>query len=203
MDAEDWNERYAASELMWSAGPNQFVEEYGTGLVPGRALDLACGEGRNAIWLARRGWRVTASDFSQVALDKGARIVDAEQLSIVWTCSDAITDQHDPLGYDLVIICYLQLPPDPLAAALDRAAAAVAHGGRFFLVNHALENLHSGVGGPQDPAVLQTPEQLRTIIESTGLTIERCSLVERQVTDADAMRTAIDVIVTAHREPPR
>ena len=85
MDAEAWNERYRTSELMWSAGPNQFVEAELADLAPGRAVDLAAGEGRNAIWLARRGWQVTAVDFSQVALDKGRAI--AGDLPIAWVCA--------------------------------------------------------------------------------------------------------------------
>ena len=74
MDAEGWDERYAGSELVWSAEPNRFVAEVCAELSPGRALDLAAGEGRNAIWLASRGWTVTAADFSQAGLDKGKRM---------------------------------------------------------------------------------------------------------------------------------
>ena len=71
MDARDWDRRYADSELVWSSRPNQFVESELADLVPGRAMDVAAGEGRNAIWLAAQGWDVTAVDFSLVGLDKG------------------------------------------------------------------------------------------------------------------------------------
>ena len=74
MDADAWDQRYAASELVWSQEPNQFVAAELADLPPGTAVDLAGGEGRNAIWLASRGWSATAVDFSQVALDKGARL---------------------------------------------------------------------------------------------------------------------------------
>ena len=74
MDADAWDERYAAAELVWSREPNQFVAAELADLPPGTAVDLAAGEGRNAIWLAARGWAATAVDFSQVALDKGARL---------------------------------------------------------------------------------------------------------------------------------
>jgi 2-polyprenyl-3-methyl-5-hydroxy-6-metoxy-1,4-benzoquinol methylase len=63
MDAQAWDERYTASELLWSATPNQFVAAELSDLAPGRAVDLAAGEGRNALWLAERGWHVTAVDF--------------------------------------------------------------------------------------------------------------------------------------------
>lgn len=199
MDASDWDQRYGTSELMWSAGPNQFVEEYCSDLTPGRALDVAGGEGRNAIWLARRGWDTVVSDFSQVALDKGAHVVAGENLAIEWRCDDVTAVRYEPRGYDLVLVCYLQLPHDALAAAIERAASAVAEGGRMFVVAHALENLRSGTGGPSDPAVLQTPEQLRDLIEANDLIVERATMVERQVNSDEGNRTAIDVVVTAHR----
>lgn len=107
MDASGWDERYAASELVWSAEPNQFVATELAGLTPGRALDLAAGEGRNAIWLARRGWEVTAADFSQVALDKGRTL--AGDTAVRWVCADA-TAWSEPAAYDLVVLAYLQLP---------------------------------------------------------------------------------------------
>ena len=89
MDAEAWDERYADSELVWSVEPNQFVAAECADLPPGRALDLAAGEGRNSIWLARRGWDVTAVDFSQAGLDKGRRL--AGELEIEWVCADVVT----------------------------------------------------------------------------------------------------------------
>ena len=70
MNSEQWDQRYAGEELVWSAGPNIFVAGICAELAPGRVLDLAAGEGRNALWLAERGWQVTAVDFSQVAVDR-------------------------------------------------------------------------------------------------------------------------------------
>ena len=97
MDARAWDDRYAASELVWSREPNQFVAAELADLPPGRAVDLAAGEGRNAIWLASRGWSATAVDFSQVALDKGARL--AGDLDVTWVCADA-TRWDEPAAYD-------------------------------------------------------------------------------------------------------
>ena len=71
---DDWDRRYAEPHLVWSAEPNRFLVEELAGLPPGPALDLACGEGRNAIWLARRGWEVAGVDFSGVAIDKAGRM---------------------------------------------------------------------------------------------------------------------------------
>ena len=104
MDADAWDERYAASELVWSAAPNRFVEAECADLPPGRAVDLAAGEGRNAIWLAGRGWRVTAVDFSRVALEKAARVVAGSEAAdrVEWVCADATTWTGE--GYDLAVV---------------------------------------------------------------------------------------------------
>ena len=70
MDAKEWDERYAASDLVWSAEPNRFVAELISPLTPGAAIDIAAGEGRNAIWLAQQGWTATATDYSTVAVER-------------------------------------------------------------------------------------------------------------------------------------
>ena len=105
MDAADWDARYAAADLVWSATPNQFVEAECADLPPGRAVDLAAGEGRNAIWLARRGWQVTAVDFSAVALGKGRRL--AGDTEVDWVVGDATTWSGE--GFDLALLIYLHL----------------------------------------------------------------------------------------------
>ncbi len=98
MDAHAWDDRYAAAELVWSVEPNQFVAAECADLPPGRAVDLAAGEGRNAIWLARRGWSVTAVDFSQVGLDKGRKLAVTEGTggpqdpSVLMTAADVLDD---------------------------------------------------------------------------------------------------------------
>jgi 2-polyprenyl-3-methyl-5-hydroxy-6-metoxy-1,4-benzoquinol methylase len=106
MDAEDWNRRYADAELVWSAEPNVFVARHLADLPPGSALDLACGEGRNALWLAGRGWRVTAVDFSDVALSKGRRRAEELGIEIDWHCADVTTWQPPTAGRDLVLLAH-------------------------------------------------------------------------------------------------
>ena len=91
MDREDWNRRYEGEGLIWTAEPNRMlVTEVGR-MVPGRVLDLGCGEGRNAVWLARQGWSVTAVDFSDVGLDKGRRLADAHAVTVEWVLADVRT----------------------------------------------------------------------------------------------------------------
>src|SRR5215207_7679587 len=125
MDAAYWDERYAESELVWSAEPNRFVAEVCADLAPGRALDLAAGEGRNAIWLASRGWTVTATDFSAVGLDKGRRLAEHAGVAdrVAWLVADATAIDWPP-EHDLAIVAYLQLVESERREAARRAFAA-------------------------------------------------------------------------------
>jgi len=157
MDANAWDDRYAAAELVWSVEPNQFVAAECADLPPGRAVDLAAGEGRNAIWLARRGWSVTAVDFSQVGLDKGRRLA-GDETKVDWVYADATAWTGS--DYDLCLIAYLQLPADQRAAAVRNGFASLRPGGTFLLVAHDSTNLTDGTGGPQDPSVLMTADDV-------------------------------------------
>ena len=197
MDAEAWDERYAASELVWSAGPNQFVEAECADLPPGRALDLAAGEGRNAIWLAQRGWQATAVDFSAVALEKGRRL--AGEVNVEWVVADA-TSWERPDTYDLVVIAYLQLPEDQRRAAVRCGFASLRRGGTFLLVAHDTSNLTEGTGGPQDASVLMTAEDVLADLDGESFEVVRAERVAREVTGPDEhggeeRRTAFDCLV--------
>jgi SAM-dependent methyltransferase len=178
MDAEAWDERYRASELVWSAGPNQFVESELGDVSPGRALDLAAGEGRNAIWLARRGWQVTAVDFSRAGLDKG-RIL-GEGLDIEWVCADATTWRGEA-SYDVCLVAYLQLVADERRAAVRSAYESVRTGGTLLWVCHDLTNHTEGVGGPTDPAVLMTAQAVLADLGGSAFEVQRAGRVARQV----------------------
>lgn len=112
MDARYWDERYEATELVWSTGPNATVAEQVSDLRPGTALDLGSGEGRNTVWLAEHGWTVTAVDFSPVATDK-ALAAAARQVTIDAVTADVTTYQPQR-SFDLVLVAYLQLPWDQM-----------------------------------------------------------------------------------------
>jgi len=105
------DERYRATELVWGAGPNRFLVEEVTGLKPGTALDVACGEGRNAIWLAQNGWQVVGVDFSAVGLDKARPLAAESGVTVAWAQGD-LTTWQPPNTYDLVVVMYLHLPGD-------------------------------------------------------------------------------------------
>jgi SAM-dependent methyltransferase len=198
MRREDWDRRYEETELLWSAAPNRFLVEEAATLSPARALDLACGEGRNAIWLAERGWQVTAVDFSKVAIAKARERTARAAAQVDFVCADLLDFEPEPAAYDLVIVLYLQLPSDERRLVLARAARAVSEGGTFLLIGHDLTNLTEGAGGPSDPGVLYTPDDI--VSELPGLEVEKAGRVLRDVDGAD--RPAIDALVRAVRRRP-
>ena len=202
MDRQQWDERYAGAEFEWSVHPNQFAAAELAGLPPGRALDLAAGEGRNSVWLAERGWLVTAVDFSGVGLDKGRRLSAARGVAdgqVDWVVAD-LNDYEPARGaFDLVLIAYLQVLPALRARVLARAAAALAPGGTLLVIGHDQTNQTEGVGGPQSPDVLYTPEAI--VAELPGLRIVRAERVRRVVARDGGQATAIDTLVRAERPP--
>jgi SAM-dependent methyltransferase len=201
VDASDWDERYRERPLVWSAEPNVFVERELAGLPPARAVDLAAGEGRNAIWLASEGWEVEAVEFSPIAIEKGRQLAAGAGLELSWTLAD-LRDQPAIEPAALVLIAYLQLPAAEMAPVLRHAAGLVAPGGQLFLVGHARRNLDDGVGGPQDPDVLWTEELLREGVGGSGVEIDRLAEVTRPVDTDEGPREAIDLLLRAHRPVP-
>ena len=183
MEAHEWDERYAGTELVWSAEPNRFVAEEVADLEPGRAVDLGAGEGRNAIHLARLGWEVTAVDFSQVALDKGRAV--AGDLPVTWLCADA-TSWVAPEPVDLVLEAYLLVPPAARRRTTAHAFGSLRVGGTFLLVGHDTTNLTEGTGGPQDPDVLMTAEDVLGDLDAAGASYEvvRADRVARPVAES-------------------
>ncbi len=197
MDAEDWNEKYAGADLVWGAPANAVVMEFATSLPTGRALDLACGEGRNALWLATRGWQVTAVDFSSVALEKGARAAAPLPRSVrerlEWMHGD-VTKIEFQQEYDLVLVVYLHLSPNQRPELLRRAAAALRPGGTLIALGHDAANISEGVGGPQDIEILYTPTEL---VDELGDAVIP-TVAERRYRHTDT-GTAIDALVVGRR----
>lgn len=186
MDSSAWDERYAGADPVWSLTPNVFVADRLAGLPPGRAVDLAAGEGRNAIWLAELGWDVTAVDFSTAGLARGRELAAGRDLegSVTWVCADATTWRApEPVG--LVVVAYLQLPATERRAAVQGAFESLTTGGTLFWVAHDSSNLTEGTGGPQDPAVLMTAEDLLADLDAGGAayTVVEAGRVARVVGD--------------------
>jgi SAM-dependent methyltransferase len=206
MDAAAWNDRYAAAEFVWSTDPNVFLAAEVAGLTAGSALDLACGEGRNAVWLATLGWDATGVDFSDVGLAKAAKLAEANEVTAKtrWVCADATSWVPDE-QFDLVAVAYLHLSEPLRRAAMSVAVAALAPGGTLVVIGHDATNITEGVGGPPDPAVLYGPDDIVGDLQSAdpALVVERAERVLRAVrveTDGVAEeRHAIDCLVRVCR----
>ena len=197
MGPEDWNQRYEQSELVWGAAANRaLVSEVGT-LVPGRALDLGCGEGRNAVWLASQGWTVTGVDFSEVGLEKARRLAEAQGVPVEWKLAALRTYTPAAATYDLVVMLYLHLPAEDRRSVHAEAAAALRAGGAILVLGHDESNLTDGYGGPQDPSILFTPEDV--VDDLVGLSVVKAERVIRSVSTDAGERSAIDALVLAVR----
>lgn len=197
MDRHQWDERYASTELVWSAEANRFVVEELAGLAPGRALDLGAGEGRNAIWLAEQGWQVTAVDFSTAGLAKGAKLAESRGVSVDWVEADLLEYRPAADAYDLVLLAYIHLLPDDFEGLLSQAAAALAHGGTLLVVGHDVDNIAHGYGGPQVPEILHRADAVVSALP--GLRIHRAGQARRPVQTPEGERVAIDTVVRAQR----
>jgi len=196
MDSAKWDERYSTSELIWTGRANQFVEAHLADLEPGTAIDLGAGEGRNAVWLATRGWTATAVDFSQVGLDKADQLASEHGVEITTVRADATTWQPDT-PVDLVVLSYLQLPSEQQRVVLDHAATWLDPSGTLFVIAHDRSNVEHGYGGPSSPDVCYTV--VETVAALAGLDVTTAEVAERHVDTPDGAKTALDTLVIARR----
>ncbi len=187
-----WDRRY--SEASWPTEPDAAMVELVEPLAPGRALDLGCGTGRNAIWLARRGWDVTGVDASEVGLAQAqARATEiGVALNLV---QDNLLDYRPPTArFDLVVVANIHLAPGERGPFFAAAASALAPGAHLFVVGHHLDSL--GRSGPPDPERLFTEQRLAGLFPT--LFVERLERFERHHEQGGSL---IDVIVWATRTP--
>ena len=181
---EFWEGRYrtAAAEgsSLWGREPNGWVAEQAAALTPGHAVDLGAGEGRNAFWLAERDWSVEAVDFSAVAVAGMAEEAALRRLPVTASTAD-VTAWSAEQPADLAVLCYLQLPPEALAAAIGAAARALRPGGVLLGIWHDRLDVERGMGGTMSPAIRTTPEQTAAAAVAAGLAIDLSGRRDREV----------------------
>jgi 2-polyprenyl-3-methyl-5-hydroxy-6-metoxy-1,4-benzoquinol methylase len=144
-EPDAWEARYSGQDQVWSGQPNpQLVSEV-SGLAPGTALDVGCGEGGDVIWLAQHGWRVTGADFSAQGLARAA--AHAEQAGVAdrtdWWQVDARSFAAEGRSYDLVTTHFLHPPDGGMVEVTRRLCEAVAPGGHLLVVGHAPSDTHT------------------------------------------------------------
>jgi SAM-dependent methyltransferase len=199
---EFWDERYAASTRVWSGKPNSRLVEQVTGLAPGRALDVGCGEGADVVWLAQRGWEVTGADVSQVALDRAAAHAADEGVGerTSWARVDVVGGEPLPGGMDLVAAHYLHPPLDLFDTTYGAVLDAVRPGGTLLVVAHHPADAGSGLRNPALAHLLFTPERLVALLDPEHWEVVVAEAPTREVTDADgATVTVTDTVVRALR----
>ena len=201
MDSNYWDEKYSVDEFVYTKLENRFVVEYCSDLVGSRAIDLAGGEGRNSVWLAKKGWQVENIDFSEVALDKYLKYAQAEHVAghCTATCQDAVTFSPQSTPVDLGVIAYLQINQNDLQLAIRRLAQHIASGGHLFGVWHSRDNLEGGFGGPRDPEVLPNVATITQALEGTGLEIIELKNRDGQIQTREGLKPSVTLVLLAKR----
>lgn len=191
MDAAAWDQKYQEAEhLHWPPMPNIFVADRLRDASPGTGLDLATGEGRNAIWLASLGWKMTAVDFSAVAIERAI----ARNSDVDFVVGDVL-DWEPESTFDLILIAYLHLQSAEYEKVVHRAREWLEPGGELFMIGHHVSNIEHGHGGPQDPSILWDVDEMIGWME--GLTIVEGQVVRRPVEVGDEAVLARDALVRA------
>jgi SAM-dependent methyltransferase len=192
VEREDWDRRWQEHSHHCHDDPVGVLGDEVDGLRPGRALDLGCGAGRAAAWLADRGWRVTGVDFSEVAIG----LARERRPDVDWVLADVREYEPEPSAFDLVLVLYVHLPADERRALLARAAAALVPGGTVLVLGHDVENVGTGAPGPSNPEVLYAPEEIAR--ELAGLEPVKAERLTRQAGETEA----VDTLVVARRPSP-
>ena len=177
MERQNWDERYAAPDRTPLDEPNQLVVAELAGAPPGRALELAAGEGRHARWLASRGWHVVAADFSEVGLRRAKRLADEAGQRVGFVVADVHTLPIPPARFDLVLATFFHPRPAERPELYPKLAHALAPGGTLLLVSYDKANLAEGNKGPQDPDFLMDPPALAAELQDLGLDVTRAETV--------------------------
>ena len=194
MESGRWDERYRATDRLWSVKPNLFVADRLGPAHPGVGLDLASGEGRNAIWLSKQGWTMTAVDFSEVAVERGRAASD----TVDFVVGDVLTWEPSAT-FDLVLIAYLQLPEEHFQPVVKRISSWLEPGGEVFMIGHDRSNIEEGHGGPQIPEILWDVESIRSWLGD--LTVIEAQVVRRPVDTDEGVVFARDTLVRARVSP--
>jgi 2-polyprenyl-3-methyl-5-hydroxy-6-metoxy-1,4-benzoquinol methylase len=194
-----WDERYGGEGRTWSGRPNAVLVAEASDLTPGRAVDLGCGEGGDAIWLAERGWQVTAIDFSEAGLRKAAEHAAERGVAerIEFRQADLRAWSPDGEQWDLVTSCFLHLLDHGMLDATAQMAAAVAPGGTLLVAGHHPDDEHTGLRWSM-PGVMFTAEELTPAVDPDLFEV-RAEARERRETRDGVEHVVTDAVLRARR----
>lgn len=204
MDEEFWDERYRSASSVWSADPNPQLVAEAADLAPGTALDAGSGEGADAIWLATRGWRVTAVDLSCVALERGA--ARAAQVGgdvarrIAWLHADLTEGAPSTESYDLVSAQFMHLPAGQRRALHQRLAAAVSPGGTLLVVGHDPSDLQTSAPRPPVAELFFTAADVAAALDPQEWEVVVSEVRARPALDPEGRTISVnDAVLRAQR----
>jgi len=175
-----WDEKYRNSQFVYGTSPNDFLRENVHHFVPeGKILCIAEGEGRNAVWLAELGFKVTAVDASEIGLAKGRALAKSKGVSVHWVHADLQDYNPGTKVWDGVVAIFAHLPPDLRLRMHADCVESLKIGGILLLEAYTPEQLNFRTGGPINVDWLMTPELLQN--ELQGLTFDRLQKTEREI----------------------
>lgn len=200
--AEFWEDRYASADQVWSGNVNLALVQVVSGLAPGRALDLGCGEGGDVVWLAQHGWDARGVDISTTATRRAAAAANAAGVPgdrIHFEAANLATWSPDGL-YDLVTASFLQSPVElPRGDILRRVAEHVAPGGHLLVVAHAA--MPPWARTPSHHHTFPTPDEEVAELGLMGWTVEIAEVRTREATGPDGEHATLDDTVVLLRRP--
>nr|WP_244894201.1 class I SAM-dependent methyltransferase [Planobispora rosea] len=203
-EQDAWEERYRARPEIWSGRPNPQLVAEAAGLAPGRALDVGSGEGADAVWLAERGWRVTAADISATALERAAARAERAGAQVAgridWVHADLRAEPPAEGAYDLVSSQFMHLPGEARRELFARLAAAVAPGGTLLIVGHHPSDLRTTARRMHFPDMMFTAEEVAASLDPAAWKVLAAEARPRTAQDPEGCDVTIhDAVLVARR----
>lgn len=192
LTAQEWDARYD-TEHIWSGNPNGTLVTEAGSLTPGTALDVGCGEGADAVWLAQRGWKVTGVDVSRVAVDRARAAAEKAGVEITWRVDGFLDAPFE--GFDLVSAQYPAIPKAPNHGVERHFSRAMNPGGVLLFVHHVLDDRPHGF----DPAGYVMPEDMAAFLRAEGWSIDVDEVRERHVSEGAGAHHSQDRVIVARR----
>jgi len=201
MDNTAWVKKYDTDNYVYTTDVNQFVVELCGGLEPGKAIDVAGGEGRNAVWLAEQGWTVEVIDFAPNALAKARKLAEERGVAehVLTTEASALEFEAQLAPVDLALVAYLHIYSHQFAQAMAKTVAAIRPGGHLMGVWHALENLQFNSHGPQNPDSLPSVESLSKLCTELGLEVLTLENRDGKVRTDEGPKPSVTVVLLARK----
>ena len=195
-----WNDKYmAVPDLIYTNIVNRFVKELSEGFKPGKMIDLAGGEGRNAVYFAELGWQAENIDISNVGLTKFLKFAEERGVSekVFANCADATGFESVLSPVDLGVVAYLQINQEDLADALDCLIENIRKGGKLIGVWHSRDNMDNDYNGPREAEVRPSIETMTEMLADQPVEIEILENRDGQVQTKDGLKPSVTLVLRA------